>query len=326
MIQSFFNNIRSTLLQNLNKSEENIIIAVYWFTNRELFEVLLNKLKTGVDVKLIIHNDFINNRENGLPFQEFMDHGGEFYFSDNKNPMHNKFCVIDEKILINGSYNWTYFAEEKNRENILVIKEAKQVVKSFIEEFDRLTNLTNKLFEIDPISKFEIGLNDELNHREYLAQDLIFQAKNTNQTELIQKAFDLVPDSIGVQNLAKELSLLPDKVLKHDVGVEVENDRIKLLARKGDKVPSVYSTILRTSYDNQITSKTKIVYGNKSYASKNKVLQNIEFTGIPALPKGKAKIKFTFSIDKDGSAIIEQLSLLDGRKITRKVIDLNLIK
>ena len=55
-------------------------------------------------------------------FQKFIDIGGHFYFSDTRNPMHNKFCVIDNKVLINGSYNWTYYAEDRNRENILILK------------------------------------------------------------------------------------------------------------------------------------------------------------------------------------------------------------
>ena len=86
-----------------NEANKEIIIAVYWFTNRELFDALVAKLQNGVNIHLIIHNDFINNRESGLPFQEFIDNGGKFYFSDGNNPMHNKFCIIDQKILINGA-------------------------------------------------------------------------------------------------------------------------------------------------------------------------------------------------------------------------------
>jgi phosphatidylserine/phosphatidylglycerophosphate/cardiolipin synthase-like enzyme len=138
MISSHFKNIRKELLQVLCESKNEILIAVYWFTNQELFDCLVSQLSKGIRIKLIIHNDYINNRETGLPFQDLIDLGCEFYFSDSENPMHNKFCIIDGRILINGSYNWTYFAEIKNRENILVIREEKEVVESFIEEFKRV--------------------------------------------------------------------------------------------------------------------------------------------------------------------------------------------
>jgi len=326
MIQSYFKNIRVELLEKLSKADETIVVAVYWFTNWDLFNVLLEKLQEGVSVELIIHNDFINNRESGLPFQEFIDNGGKFYFSDGNNPMHNKFCIIDQSVLINGSYNWTYFAEEKNRENILVIENENEVINSFYDEFQRLIKLAIPLNKIEPISKFEIGLNDELNQKEYLAQDLLFKAIKEPSEHLVQQAFELVPDNIAIQKLADKLNLITKNVLKFDIGLSIENDGIKYLAKKGDKIPSSFSTIVRTSYDNQTKSKTDIVYGNNSKASHNKTLIDFEFDRIPALSKGKAEIKFTFSIDKEGNAIIEQLCLVNGKKIIKRIKEINLIE
>lgn len=123
MVTAHFNNIRQNILDCLNEATIEILVAIYWFTNQELFDKLCERKQAGLTVELIVHNDFINNRETGLNFQKFIDLGGEFYFSDSDNPMHNKFCVVDNKTLINGSYNWTYFAENKNSENILTIKE-----------------------------------------------------------------------------------------------------------------------------------------------------------------------------------------------------------
>ena len=95
MINSYFENIRINILSELLNAEKSIVVAVYWFTNEELFDALYKKLQDGIIVDLIIHNDFINNRINGLPFQKLIDLGCNFYFSDSNNPMHNKFCVID---------------------------------------------------------------------------------------------------------------------------------------------------------------------------------------------------------------------------------------
>jgi hypothetical protein len=326
MIQSHFKNIRAELLQKLSEANNDIVIAVYWFTNRELFNVLIEKLKEGIIVQIIIHNDFINNRESGLPFQKFIDNGGKFYFSDGNNPMHNKFCIIDKNILINGSYNWTYFAEEKNRENILIIENEIEVINSFYNEFYRLIKLTTQLDKIEQISKFEIGLNDELNQKEYLAQDLLFKASKEQDEDLVQQAFDLVPENIAIQKLADTLNLISKNVLKYDIGLSIEKDGIKYLAKKGDTIPSSFSTIVRTSVNNQIKSRTDIVYGNNSKASLNSKLINFEFDGIPPLPKGKAEVKFTFSIDKEGNAIIEQLCLVKGKKLIKRIKEVNLIE
>jgi hypothetical protein len=326
MITTYFENIRINILSELLKAEKNIVVAVYWFTNEELFDTLYKKLQDGILVDLIIHNDFINNRTNGLPFQKLIDVGCNFYFSDSNNPMHNKFCVIDEKILINGSYNWTYYAEDKNRENILIIENEDDVIKSFVDEFNRLKGLTQKLDKIDVITKYEIGINDEFNHKEYLAQDILYKAKSKNDKELIKEAFELVPDNVEIQKLADKLDLLDKKILKFDIGLSLENDGIKYLAKKGDKIPSIFSTIVRTSSDNQTKSRTDIVYGVNSKASLNNKLINFEFDDIPPLPKGKAEIKFIFSIDKEGNIIIEQLCLSNGKKMIKNIKNVNLIQ
>jgi hypothetical protein len=326
MIASHFKNIRKELLEVLCASKNEILIAVYWFTNQELFDCLLEHLNRKIKVRLIIHNDFINNRESGLDFQQLIDSGCEFYFSDNDNPMHNKFCIIDGEVLVNGSYNWTYYAEEKNRENILIINNEKEVIDSFVKEFNRLTSLTTSVQEIKNISKFEIDLNDEFNHKEYLAQDILYKANLTKDKKLVSKAFEYCPDNIKIQKLADDLNLLKKTFLNTDIAVSVVNDEIKHLARKGDIVPSTYSTILRTNLDNQTRSETKIVFGNSMKASQNKLLAEFNFTEIPPLPKGKAEIKFTFSIDIDGSIIIELLSLNNGKKMLKKITNLEIIQ
>lgn len=51
--------------------------------------------------------------------------------------MHHKFCVIDDKIAITGSYNWTYYAETRNVENI-IISDNPEIVNGYASEFQRL--------------------------------------------------------------------------------------------------------------------------------------------------------------------------------------------
>jgi phosphatidylserine/phosphatidylglycerophosphate/cardiolipin synthase-like enzyme len=51
--------------------------------------------------------------------------------------MHNKFAVIDNKVLITGSFNWTATAQEKNQENLLIIKDT-SLIKDFSARFEML--------------------------------------------------------------------------------------------------------------------------------------------------------------------------------------------
>lgn len=51
--------------------------------------------------------------------------------------MHHKFAIVDRRMLITGSLNWTTQAIQSNRENVLVVEDA-EYVKAFQDEFERI--------------------------------------------------------------------------------------------------------------------------------------------------------------------------------------------
>lgn len=314
MIEAHFKNIRKIILNEVTKAKESLKIAVYWFTNHELFELLVQKQLSGVQTHLIIHNDYINNRDSALPFQKFIDAGGKFYFSDDENPMHNKFCIIDNEVLINGSYNWTYYAESKNHENVLLIKDEKDVINSFTNEFLEIIEVLKPLETINRLSKFEVEDNNLLRNRDYLAHDIIYQAKVTNKPEMVKAAFEIAPKNLSIQKIANDLGLIKKYNLKYSIWIGLENDEVKAIALKGASIPAVFTTIVRTSYDNQIKSVADIVYGEFKKASLNKKLEQMTLVGLPPKLAGKAEVKFTFSIDVNGNMTIEKMSLDNGLK------------
>ena len=57
--------------------------------------------------------------------------------TDSNNIMHNKFCVIDQNTIINGSYNWTKKAKN-NYESITIIKDNPSLSLDFIIEFQQI--------------------------------------------------------------------------------------------------------------------------------------------------------------------------------------------
>ena len=48
---------------------------------------------------------------------------------------HNKIMIIDGETVITGSFNFTKAAEEKNAENLLIIK-SKELAKEYIQNFN----------------------------------------------------------------------------------------------------------------------------------------------------------------------------------------------
>ena len=321
MVKAHFEKIRNEIIDEIDLATNEIVVAVYWFTNQELFEKLIEKVEKGIKVQLIIHNDYINNRETGLPFQELIDKGGEFYFSDNFNPMHNKFCVIDNKTLINGSYNWTYYAENRNRENILIIKDEIETISAFRTEFSRLKELAEQIDKIRYLTKFEVDENNELRARDYLANDIVYQAKFTNKPELVNSAFEIAPENIEVQKIAYSLDLTKKYRLKHSIGSSLINDGYKIIVEKGSTIPSSFTSIVRTTADNQVNTEASIYYGENPIASRNIKFAEMKLYGLPKKLAGQAEIKYNFTIDIYGNLRMEKYSLDNGRKqiINKKI-------
>ena len=136
-IEAYFNNIQETLLKELDTAKRSIYVAVAWFTDTHLFEKLINKLNEGVEVSVVIVKDDIN--DNGQnDFERITQNGGQFSAIED-TLMHNKFCVIDERIVVTGSYNWTYEAATKNLENITVTYNDYDLALKFIQQFRHIT-------------------------------------------------------------------------------------------------------------------------------------------------------------------------------------------
>lgn len=136
MIDVSFDNIEKTISLLISSAEKRIYVAVAWFTNSILFDELSKALQRDVEVKVLILNDILNRNEFGLDFGLLVKNGAEVRYSKSEQgTMHNKFCVIDDK-MITGSYNWTYHANENN-ENIVIIDEP-DITNNFCDQFEIL--------------------------------------------------------------------------------------------------------------------------------------------------------------------------------------------
>ena len=112
--EAVFENIAERIQHEISKAQKSIFIAVAWFTNKTLFNELVNKARNGCTVSLIISNDNIN-LYSSIDFAQLLTDKSKVYKIGNGDSelMHNKFCVIDYSTVIIGSYNWSYKAEDR---------------------------------------------------------------------------------------------------------------------------------------------------------------------------------------------------------------------
>ncbi len=133
IISNYFcpqNGCEEEIVNILGDAEKEIIFASFVLTSDAIENMLVEKKESGLNVTGIIENRMKNSL--GSRTLE-LNASFNVHLDENKNTMHHKVFVVDEKIVVTGSMNPTKSGDRYNDENILVIRNA-GVAKKFKEE------------------------------------------------------------------------------------------------------------------------------------------------------------------------------------------------
>ncbi len=136
---SLSDNPQKAIIKNINQAEAFINIAMYIFTDKEIALSLVKARERGVKVRLYLDKDQVDYQYSQSRF--LVQKGIKTRISSNNYIMHNKFAIIDNRILLTGSYNWTFSANNRNDENLMVIDDP-EIIEIFQNQFVNLW--TNK--------------------------------------------------------------------------------------------------------------------------------------------------------------------------------------
>lgn len=128
--------IHRRISDELKKAASQVLVAMAWFTDPDLYQVLLDLANRRIDVRVIIA-DYEDNRK--LPFDELRRAGAIIHKVTNNRygGMRHRFCVVDKKLAIYGTYYWTVNARINNQESIMVTSHTATVA-SLIHQFEEL--------------------------------------------------------------------------------------------------------------------------------------------------------------------------------------------
>ena len=109
MTDTLFYNIENRIINEIMLAKQSIKIAVAWFNLQTVLDILTLKAKGGISIEIILQYDDINTSSpNSLDFSDFKENGGILIWAHCRtSTMHEKFCVIDDEVVLHGTYNWT---------------------------------------------------------------------------------------------------------------------------------------------------------------------------------------------------------------------------
>jgi phosphatidylserine/phosphatidylglycerophosphate/cardiolipin synthase-like enzyme len=111
------------IIKQLANAKEEIKIQAYSFTSAPIAKALLDAHRRGVSVEIILDKSQKKQRYSSYTF--FKNQGIPVLIDAAHAIAHNKIIIIDQQIVITGSFNFTKAAESKNAENVLIVKSKK---------------------------------------------------------------------------------------------------------------------------------------------------------------------------------------------------------
>lgn len=129
-------NCSGVIVDLINSAEKSVHCALFDLDLYEIIEAMDMKINAGIDVKVVVDND--NYKEIEESYGKSISENFTIVKQDNSNQLsHNKFCVVDRKIVATGSFNPTFNDNNKNNNNLVVITSA-YLSENYEDEFDEL--------------------------------------------------------------------------------------------------------------------------------------------------------------------------------------------
>lgn len=133
----FFPDARSyaRLLEVLQSARKTVDVCVYTITDDRLSHILEKAHQSGLSVRIISDNDKATDL--GSDVIDLNQTGIPVAVDQSSDHMHHKFAILDQSLLLNGSFNWTRSASSNNHENLIITRNP-SMIRAFQQEFDRL--------------------------------------------------------------------------------------------------------------------------------------------------------------------------------------------
>jgi hypothetical protein len=193
--------IKQRIISEITKATDNVYVAVAWFTDRDIANAIINAKNRNVVVDIILSSN-ANNEEVTRMLKGANISVHAFDTGDTRGLMHHKFCLFDNKISINGSFNFSYNASKNNVENI-VVSDDTSLYAQFLTEFEQLKyNIDNQiaLTATTQLPEIKIPQIQPINIVDTFAQqlhNLLYSSAQINAEEYKRKGYETSKKSQG---------------------------------------------------------------------------------------------------------------------------------
>ena len=132
----------TSIINYINKAENNIDIAVYSINNDKIVSALKKAHKRGVNLRIL--TDKLQAASKSSKVVELYKYGINIRVNSKHKIEHNKFAIYDKQSASSGSFNWTNPASTKNSENCIFITNNTSAIDAYLKRFEYLWQINTK--------------------------------------------------------------------------------------------------------------------------------------------------------------------------------------
>lgn len=132
--------LEQAIIPIVKSAKKSIRFLAFSFTDYPLADAMSQRAQAGVDVAGVFEK--VGSETEASELRTLMCRKLPVRQDGNPAFLHDKVIVVDERIVITGSLNFSTNAEESNDENVMIIDNA-EIARLYMQEFERIWNLAN---------------------------------------------------------------------------------------------------------------------------------------------------------------------------------------
>jgi phosphatidylserine/phosphatidylglycerophosphate/cardiolipin synthase-like enzyme len=128
--------VQKQIVRLIRSAKKSVKFLAYSFTSDEIAQAMLERSQAGIPVSGVFEAEQVQSNQ-GSEYDNLRTAGLDVRKDGNPQNMHHKTLIIDDEIVLTGSYNFSYNAENNNDENVLIIHDP-GVASRYLQEFNKV--------------------------------------------------------------------------------------------------------------------------------------------------------------------------------------------
>lgn len=135
-----WDDVEASVVDVIDSARKQVLVQAYLLTSRKIATTLVAARRRGVDIRLLLDASQLEKLSSS-PAPELAAAGIDIWLETRYQSAHNKIMVVDagtpQAIVMTGSFNFTWTAQHKNAENLLIVRNNPVLASRYVQNWER---------------------------------------------------------------------------------------------------------------------------------------------------------------------------------------------